>query len=40
MPMHPKCFEVFKQASLRKFGQVDIDGLFLLKDVSLFRCVS
>lgn len=33
MPMHPKCFEVFKKASLRKFGKVDIDGLFLLRDV-------
>lgn len=34
MPMHPKCFEIFKLASLRKFGKVDIDGLFLLIDVS------
>ena len=35
MPMHPKCFEIFKRASLRKFSKVDIDGLFLLKDVRL-----
>lgn len=33
--MHPKCFEIFKKESLQKFGKVDIDGLFLLRDVSL-----
>lgn len=35
--MHPRCFEIFKKASLSRFGKVDIDGLFLLKDVSLTR---
>lgn len=35
--MHPKCFEVYKRASLQKSGQVDIDGLWLLRDVRMSR---
>lgn len=27
MPFHPSCFEIFKRASLREHGCIDIDGL-------------
>ena len=36
MPMHPKCFELFKRVSQQKLGKVDIDGLWRLREVRPF----
>lgn len=30
LPFHAPCFEIFKRVSLRRFGRVDIDGLWML----------
>ena len=35
LPMHPSCFEMFKRMSKARFGTVDIDGLWKLREVSL-----
>ena len=32
--MHPKCFEMFKKLSTARFGKIDIDGLWMLREVS------
>ncbi|KAK4546215.1 hypothetical protein LTR36_002352 [Oleoguttula mirabilis] len=32
MPMHPKCFELFKLVSQQRLGKVDIDGLWRLRE--------
>ena len=32
--MHPKCFEMFKKLSTERFGKIDIDGLWMLREVS------
>ena len=34
IPMHPRCFELFKRASKARLGRVDIDGLWMLREVS------
>jgi len=33
MPMHPKCFELFKRVSQRRLDKIDIDGLWRLREV-------
>jgi len=33
LPMHPRCFEMFKKMSMERFGKVDIDGLWQLREV-------
>lgn len=32
--MHPKCFDMYKRMSLHRWDKVDIDGLWLLREVS------
>ena len=35
LPMHPSCFEIFKRMSKAHFGNVDVDGLWKVREVSL-----
>jgi hypothetical protein len=37
MPFHPKCFEMFRRMSIARLGKVDIDGLWLLREVCGLR---
>ena len=33
LPMHPNCFEMFKILNMRQFGKIEIDGLWVLREV-------
>ena len=35
--MHPSCFEMFKRMSKARFGNVDIDGVWKVREVSLIE---
>ena len=34
MPFHPQCFELFKRVSDLRLGKVDLDGLWMWRQVS------
>ena len=33
LPMHPSCFEIFQRMSMRRFGKVDLGGLWYWREV-------
>jgi hypothetical protein len=39
LPMHPSCFEIFKRMSMRRFGKVDLDGLWFWRDVCVAHLI-